>query len=219
MAKVKHTASSNGNTQNITVNVRNTSIIKIIVAGLVIAAVLVYFFFTNIIFPAPNDSEILSVSNLERIVFVSELSTFESVYSGVVEVRNDDRPENIDYYVSYKSSVKAVIDFEQITFSLDEENKVLTVSMPSITISASVNPDSLDYLFYNDRANSLSVSADALSVCTRDVVELTRNEDSIHNLARQNAENTIKAFLLPLINQTAESYTVDFLWEGQNEEV
>ena len=44
---------------------------------------------------------VLTVPTLQKIISVSELSTYTAVYNGIAQVPNPDKPEKIDYYVSY----------------------------------------------------------------------------------------------------------------------
>ena len=60
------------------------------------------------------EPEVVTISTLERIVDVSELSTFTAVYNGVAQVPSADKPEEISYYVSYEAKVNAGLDFQAI---------------------------------------------------------------------------------------------------------
>ena len=60
-----------------------------------------------------SEPEVITVSTLERIINISELSTFTAVYNGIAEVKNEKNPEDVDYYVSYEARVDAGIDFEK----------------------------------------------------------------------------------------------------------
>ena len=61
-----------------------------------------------------DKTEIVTKSTLEKIINVSELSTYEAVYNGVAKVMNDKKTEKIDYHVYYEARVKAGIDFENV---------------------------------------------------------------------------------------------------------
>ena len=66
------------------------------IAVVVIFAVFLFNRFSN----DKKEAEIISTSTLEKIINVSELSTFEAVYNGIAVVNNEENPENVDYYVS-----------------------------------------------------------------------------------------------------------------------
>ena len=74
--------------------------------------------------------QVFNKSALERIINVSELSTFTAVYNGIARVANEKKPEKIDYYVSYEATVNAGIDFRAVDISINEEQKTITLKVP-----------------------------------------------------------------------------------------
>lgn len=157
-----------------------------------------------------DGSEIISKATLERIINISDLSTFEAVYNGVAKVMNEKKPENIDYYVSYDAKVKAGLDFEKVDLEIDKNRKVITVKLPEIKIT-DVNVDiaSLDYIFVNDKANTETVSAQAYEQCIEDVTNKSAEEEAIYTLAEQNAHNIIEALISPFVKQLDEEYQLE----------
>ncbi len=151
--------------------------------------------------------DIISKATLERIINISDLSTFEAVYNGVAKVMNEKKPEKIDYYVSYDAKVKAGLDFEKVDLEIDKNRKVITVKLPEIKIT-DVNVDiaSLDYIFVNDKANTETVSVQAYEKCIEDVTNESADEDAICTLAEQNAHNIIEALISPFVKQLDEEY-------------
>lgn len=154
-----------------------------------------------------TEPKIISKSTLEKIINVSDLSTFEAIYNGVAKVMNEEEPEKVDYYVSYKAKVKAGIDFEDVKITVDDENKIITVELPEIKIT-DVNVDiaSLDYIFENDNANTSTVSEKAYKQCIEDVKSESSSEDAIYELAEQNAHNIIGALIRPFVEQLDAEY-------------
>ena len=177
-------------------------VVFVVVLAVIIAAGV--FFFMSSSKPEP---EIISQSTLEKIINVSDLSTFEAVYNGIAKVANEEDPEEIDYYVSYDAKVKAGIDFEKVDIAVDNENKIITVTVPEIKIT-DVNVDiaSLDYIFFNDKANTATVSEEAYKKCIEDVTNESNNENAIYELADQNAHNIIKALINPFVEQLDAEY-------------
>ena len=155
------------------------------------------------------EPEIISVSTLQRIINVSELSTYTAVYNGVAEVYNEQNPEKIDYYVAYEAKVNAGIDFEEIVPTIDHEEKVITVTIPDIFITdINVNISSLDFIFVNDNANTSTVSQKAFLACEADVKSESEQHDAIYNLAKQNAINIVTALIDPIVEQLDAEYTL-----------
>lgn len=154
-----------------------------------------------------TEPSIITTSTLEKILNVSDLSTFEAIYNGVAKVTNPDDPQEIDYYVSYNATVKAGIDFEQVVISVDEDAKIISVKLPKIKISdITVDIESMDYIFVNDDANTETVSEEAYKKCIDDVTRESNNETAIFELAEQNAKNIVEALIRPFVSSLDSEY-------------
>ena len=161
-------------------------------------------------------AEVVTVNTLQNILNVSDLSTFEAVYNGIADVHNAEKPEKIDYYVSYNARVQAGIDFEQVKTEIDTENKRIVVTLPPVKITdTTVDITTMDYIFENKKAETASVSQEAYKACIDDVARESREQDAIYTLARQNAENIVEALIKPFISQWDASYTLDIRGEGE----
>ena len=115
--------------------------------------------------------QLITVSTLEKIIQVSELSTSTVVYNGIAEVPEADDPDSIAYYVSYEATVQAGIDLTAVEVQeVDHEAKTITISLPEVQLfDANVDISSLDYIFLDDKANTATVSAEAYKACQEDV--------------------------------------------------
>ena len=62
--------------------------------------VIVVLIATFVVMPAARNgkkqAEVLTVSTLEKIIDVSELSTFTAVYNGIAQVADEENPESVD---------------------------------------------------------------------------------------------------------------------------
>lgn len=179
----------------------------IISACFIIVAAIVFLFVKEKMFNRESKTEIISRSTLEKVINVSDLSTFEAIYNGIAVVTNEEKPENIDYYVSYEAKVKAGIDFEQVKLEVNEAEKIITVTLPEVKIT-DVNVDiaSLDYIFMNKRANTETVSAQAYKKCIDDVTKESNSTTAIYELAKQNARNIVEALIKPFVEQLDGKY-------------
>ena len=181
--------------------------LKLLLAILLVVIVIAVLLIGTKVASRKSEPEIISKSTLERIINVSDLSTFEAVYNGVAKVMNEKKPENVDYYVSYNAKVKAGLDFEKIDLEIDREEKIITVKLPEIKITdVNVDITSLDYIFMNDKDITETVSAQAYKKCIEDVTNESSNEDAIYTLAEQNAHNIIEALIKPFVEQLDEEY-------------
>ena len=146
--------------------------------------------------------EVVTVSTLEKIVEVSDLSTFRVVYNGVA--LSEEK-----YYVSYEATVDAGIDFEKIEISVDNEAKIVTINLPKAEIlDTYVDIASLDYIFIDKKANNETVSEEAFKLCKYDVKHESENQEAIIDLAQQNAENVVKALVQPFVDQVDPDYKI-----------
>lgn len=153
--------------------------------------------------------EVITESTLQKIIDVSDLSTFEAVYNGIAKVMNAEKTAEVDYYVSYKAKVKAGIDFKDVIIDIDNDAKVITIQIPKVKITdIIVDITTLDYLFENDKANTENVSQEAYKACIEDVKNECNTEDAIYELAEQNAKNIVEALIKPFVNQLDEEYTL-----------
>lgn len=155
------------------------------------------------------EPEIITVSTLEKIINVSELSTFTAVYNGIAQVMNSEKPEKTDYYVSYEARVDAGIDFEKVAISVDNEAKLITVNIPEVYITdINVDITSLDFIFMNDKANTSTVTQGAFKACEADVQAESAQNEAIYDLAKQNAINVLTALINPIVEQLDTEYTL-----------
>ncbi len=181
---------------------RYNSIIISIIAVIIIVARFTIF--------APieeSEPEIINKPTLERIINVSDLSTFEAVYNGIAKIINENEPDKVDYYVSYEATVKAGINFENVDIDVDNEKKIITVKIPEVKINdINVDITSLDYIFENEKANISTVSEEAYKKCIEDVTVESNKENEIYELAKQNAKNIIEALISPFVEQFDNEY-------------
>lgn len=157
---------------------------------------------------AVSPPEVITVSTLEKIINVKELSTFTAVYNGIASVSDtDENDKQPDYYVSYEARVKAGIVMDDIQIAVDNNNKVITVTLPNVEITEiNVDISSLDFIFYNLKANTSSVTQEAYKACEDDAKEEVETQEAILTLAKQNAVNIIKALTSPIVEQLDAEY-------------
>lgn len=189
----------------------------IILLGITITIVLISIlvFVPEMISKANRKPEIVTVSTLEKIISTSELSTFQAVYNGIAEVMNEKKPDELDYYVSYEATVYAGFDLESVKLSLDEETKKINLTIPKIeVIDVNVDIASLDYIFLNNKANTSTVSAQAYKACKADAINESKEQTAILDLAKQNAENIMKALINPFISQLDSEYKLEITFGG-----
>lgn len=186
---------------------------KLLLAAIIIAAISLTI--TVFLLKKPKDipeqqPEIITQNRIEEIIDVSRLSTFEAIYNGVAKVSNSEETEKIDYYVSYEATVKAGLNFDNVEISVDNEKKIINISIPPIEIN-DVNVDiaSLDYIFINKAANTETVSKQAYKKCIEDAENESSAEKEIYSIAEENAMNIIKALIVPFVQQLDNEYKIE----------
>jgi hypothetical protein len=183
---------------------------KFILIGVVFLAIASVIFSIPRLYGRANKAEVITISTLKKIINISELSTFQAVYNGIAEVMNENKPDKLDYYVTYNAKVKAGFDLEQVDIDFDEKLKKITITIPEIKITdVVVDIATLDYIFLNDKANKSSVSEQAYKACIEDAKKESAEESTIYELAKQNAQNIMKALINPLIEQLDSDYVLE----------
>ncbi|MBQ8043434.1 MAG: DUF4230 domain-containing protein [Clostridia bacterium] len=181
--------------------------LKFIVTILII---LVIFFAGMVVYhnmTTDKEAKIITKSTLQKIVDISDLSTYEAIYNGITAVASENNPAKMDYYVAYEAKIQAGFDFEELEITVDEENKKVTITIPDIEITdIDVDISSLDYIFKNKKADNSTVSSIAYKACKADVKKASEKEETIHKLAKENAVNVVKALVKPFIEDLDGDY-------------
>lgn len=172
---------------------------------IIIIAVLGVIFIQQKFFAPDNQPEIISESQLYKIVNVSELSTYQCVYNDIYTEKDSTDPSKILYHVAYKSKVKAGIDFTKIAITINDktdEEKIVKITLPKVNITeVNVDINSLDFIWEDSDAETETVYADAYQKCVEDVTQKANSEHQIFDLAQENAEKMVKALVDPFIEQ------------------
>lgn len=160
------------------------------------------------IFGGEGKVETVSVVSIQKVLEINDLSTAEYVYNSIARAYEEDGT-TIRYYVAYEGIITAGIDFNEIGIELDEDAKILTISLPEIKIHGTVDPGSLEYIFVDKKSETEKVHKEAFELCNEDLEEKANNEDDLLSLARANAETTIIALLRPWITQIDNNYIIN----------
>lgn len=185
----------------------NGKIMRYAIIIAIIIAVIICILLARSATSKKSEPEIITKSTLEKIINVSDLSTFQAVYNGIAKVMNETNPEKVDYYVSYEAKVKAGIDFEKVDIAVEHEKKIITVKLPEIEIKdVDVDITTLDYIFENEKANTSTVSQEAYKKCIEDATNESNDTKAIYELAEQNAKNIVEALIKPFVEQLDEEY-------------
>ena len=148
--------------------------------------------------------QIITESNLHKIIEVSQLSTYECVYNDVCTVMDKEDSSKIAYYCKYNGRVKAGIDFSKVEIAVKEQEDgllLITVTLPEVTLGEpEVVFRKADAALNQIRANTGSTKA------TRKV---TRIQGRIHHVQ---AAAVACAVLIGAGGITATAAVIHHLW-------
>lgn len=173
-------------------------------AAIVALVLLVSFVVVPSIKNRDNKGTILTETQLQEVVAINKLSTARSVYRGIAIKYNEDG--SIAYHVYYKSDVTAGIDMKDITYTIDEANKVVTPILPEPTInSPEVDASSIEFFEQNPSVDM----GEALSLCKQDALEKVSQSTEIKSYATANLQKTVEALMNPLLSSKGYSISWD----------
>ncbi len=167
----------------------------IIAAVAVIAVAIVAFTF----FSLSVKRRIITTSTLREVVSISELSTGEFCYNGVVSIPEKDNPEKTDYSVKYDSAVKLGIDVEDIDFKIDRKNKTVTPIIPAVKVN---DVTIVDGSISTIPENTAAMLKEALSYCKADALKESGKNKKLKEAAESNLQSLITALLTPLLKES-----------------
>ncbi len=177
---------------------------KLIIVLVVVVVVVLAIAFIPGIIASFGKGVTVSEASLKKTVEVSKLSTAEFSYNGIAE--KTDENGNVSYYVYYEATADAGINMEDIQFKVDQAQKIITVTLPDITVDNPVIDESkMEYLPHDANIDLKEV----LEICKADVQREISESTNIKEIAIGNMKSTLEALMLPLIGD--EGYTI--YWE------
>ncbi len=177
---------------------------KRVVAIVVLAIVVLAVAFVPGIISSFGKGTTVSEASLKKAVEITKLSTAEFSYNGIAE--KTDENGNAVYYIYYEATADAGINMEDIQFKIDQDQKTISVILPSITVDNPVIDESkMEYLPHDANIDL----KEALEICKEDVQREISESTNIKDIAIGNLKSTLEALMLPLIGD--EGYTIH--WE------
>lgn len=162
--------------------------------------------------PAPEPLHTVTEAALRDVIDISELSTVNYTYNSVATSYADDgvTPR---YHVAYEGTVRAGIDFSQVSASVNDQTIVITV--PPVTLQeVTVDMGTMEFLFVKSRYQTETVSEEAYHLCCDDLRDKAAHADAMWESARQGAEDVLRALYVPWLEQEFPDFTISFEWEG-----
>lgn len=149
-----------------------------------------------------RETRIITSSQLEKAIQISQLSTAEFVYNGIAEKYEDGNRQKIACYISYNANVKVGIEMEDVKFHIDEQAKTVTPVLPAIAVNiAALDEKSIGYIPKNPDIALKEV----IAICKEDVIHEANQSQSLYEAAEENLRAVIEALLLPVLENAGYS--------------
>lgn len=154
----------------------------------------------------------ISESSLQKIIEINELSTVDYTYNAIATKYADDKAEKVKYYVAYEGTVTAGIDFNEISIDVNEEEKLVIITIPKVEIhDICVDMGTMEYIFVKDKFETETISQEAYKLCQDDLRNRikTKEEATLYEIAKENAILSVEALLKPWIETIDSDYKVE----------
>lgn len=129
----------------------------ILAAALVLAVLVVGSLFGPNVMNKIGKENVITSSQLEKAIDISQLSTAEFVYNGIAEKYDDDKPEKVECYIAYHADVKVGIQMEDAVREANDSKKLYQTAEENLkaVIEALVSPI-LEHAGYTIKWQSVS---------------------------------------------------------------
>lgn len=156
---------------------------------------------------------VTSAANLEKIIKISQLRTFSYNYNSICDVNDNDK---LVYHIAYKGTVELGIEANEIKTDFDKKNLRICIILPEVKIQEqTVDPNSLEYIFIDDKYNNPNIGTSAQALCLKDLKEKVAKESLMIELARENTKREVEAMFGPIVNQFYSEYRFEVVFADQ----
>ena len=175
----------------------------ILAAALVLAVLVVGSLFGPNVMNKIGKENVITSSQLEKAIDISQLSTAEFVYNGIAEKYDDDKPEKVECDIAYHADVKVGIQMEDVEFEIDEENKTVTPILPEISVNiAALDENEISYIPKNPDIPLKEI----IVLCKEDAVREANDSKKLYQTAEENLKAVIEALVSPILEHAG--YTI-----------
>lgn len=178
--------------------------------ALVVILIISLFFCVQSTIQDNTKGETISSSTLMKAIDIQELYTSKLEYNGIAEIYRENK-EDVRCYIRYESTVKAGINCKKVDIDVDEENKIVYITLPKVKISEpNVDANSLSYIEKNSILDRKVIELkDVLSACKNDAKTEAKNSKELKNTAEENSKSIIEGLLKNLL----ESKGYEIKWK------
>lgn len=149
-----------------------------------------------------KEKNTVTESILQDAIDIDKISSAEFVYNGIAERYDEEKPEEVDCYISYEANVKVGIEMKDVEFKIDEDKKIITPILPSISINiVTLEEDGISYIPKNPDISLKEV----IELCKKDAMNEANKSQKLREVAEENLKSTIEALLMPILDNTGYS--------------
>lgn len=164
----------------------------------------------NVIGSEGNVKEVTSSANLEKIIKISQLRTFSYNYNSICDVVEDHK---VVYHIAYKSTVELGIEADEIKYEIDPVKLSVKIILPEVKIQdTAVDPNSLEYIFVDEKYNTPNIGTRAQALCLEDLKKKIADEPLMMELARENTKREVEAMFGPIVSQFYSEYRFEVVF-------
>lgn len=149
-------------------------------------------------------------STLERVLKISELSTYRTSYDAVVSDLDENGKAN--YHVSYKGEIKAGIDMSQIRVEI--EDKTVKIILPEVKVLDTIVQGTPKIMFVKDKYDKLGIAAEVYQICDEDI-QVAAEENDVKKPALENAKRVVRALAENIVKEYDKEYVLEVFGEGE----
>lgn len=150
-----------------------------------------------------DKKNIITSSQLEKAIDISQLSTAEFVYNGIAEKHDEDHPEKVDCYIAYNANVKVGIQMDEVKFDINEQEKTVKPTLPEIMVNiATLDEESISYIPKNPDITLKEI----IILCKEDAMKEANSSKKLYQTAEENLKSVIEALLSPILENAG--YTI-----------
>lgn len=179
---------------------------------LVLALVIIIGVGAFVLISRNKDGQLTTISkaSLQKIIEINELSTVDYTYNATAAKYVEDNVEEVKYYVAYEGTVTAGIDFHKIDIDVNEDEKIVTITIPEVEIHGiRVDMGTMEYIFVKDKFETETISQEAYKLCKEDLKKRVEKEKLLYSTAKENAVSSVEALFKPWIETIDKEYKVE----------
>lgn len=191
----------------------HTKLIVILLCIIAVLGFIIYLLFNK---DSANGIIIRAKSSFKQAVDTEELRTATFTYNGVAkkckeECKNDGTDEYV-YYVMYEGDVTAGIDFEDIDFKVDKDNKKMIITVPKVEITNSrTYIEKQKFIFMNSSYDNVKELSEANRICNEDIKKRASEDTLLLETAKENAKIVLQQFFEAWLNNYYQGYTLEII--------